>query len=101
MRIKILFTAILLAGCFCNAGETIIDPELMSQETWAEPYFPSDEEVVRMAAIDAQREPSSEVAANEAPVKNADEYLDVLKSIPSSEPTLSRAWIEYKILHED
>lgn len=91
----------LLAGCFCKAGETIIDPELMNQETWAEPYFPSDEEVAKMAAEEAQREPSSKVAANEAPVKNADEYLDVLKNIPSSEPTLSRSWIEYKILHEN
>ena len=101
MRIKLLFLAVFLAGCFCNAGETIIDPDLMNRETWAEPYFPSDEEVAKMAAADADREPSSVVAANEAPVKNADEYLDVLKSIPASEPTLSRSWIEYKILHED
>jgi hypothetical protein len=91
----------LLAGCFCNAGDSIIDPDLMNRDTWAEPHFPSDEEVAKMAAVDAARDPSSAVAANEAPVKNADEYLDVLKSIPASEPTLSRAWIEYKILHED
>jgi hypothetical protein len=91
----------LLAGCFCKAGETIIDPELMNQETWAEPYFPSDEEVAKMAAADAERQPSSEVAASDARVKNADEYLGVLKTIPASEPTLSRSWIEYKILHEN
>ncbi len=98
MRIKILFFSILLAGCFGEASDFIIDPELMNQETWAQPHFPSSEEL--------SREPSSEVAMNDegrnnAPVKNADEYLDVLKSIPASEPTISKAWLEYKVLHEN
>jgi hypothetical protein len=92
MRTTLLFFTMILAGSFSQAGESIIDPALMNQETWAEPHFPSESE----------REPASqEIAAGEAPVKNADEYLDILKNIPSSEPTLSRAWLEYKILHED
>lgn len=101
MRIKILFLSILLAGCFVKASDSIIDPELMNRETWAEPYFLSAEELAQAEATFSARDPSSEVALNEAPVKNADEFLDVLKAIPSSEPTLSRSWIEYKILHED
>jgi hypothetical protein len=91
---KLLFSlSILMFCCSGLAQESIIDPELMNQETWAEPYFPSEQEL--------SREPNSEVITSEAPVKNADEYLGVLKTIPSSEPTLSRAWIEYKILHEN
>ncbi len=84
------------AGSSCWAAEnntdTIIDPELMNQDTWAEPYFPTEEEVLR--------EPSSEAVQKEY-VKNSDEYLDVLKKIPASEPTTARSWLEYKILHED
>lgn len=88
------------AGSSCWATEntsekmmnTIIDPELMNHDTWAEPYFPTAEEVLR--------EPSSEAVQKEY-VKNSDEYLDVLKKIPSSEPTIHRSWLEYKILHED
>ncbi len=93
MKKLLLSLSILVFHSFGFAQESIIDPELMNQETWAEPYFPSEEEL--------SREPSSEVVAAQAPVKNADEYLDVLKTIPASEPTLSRAWIEYKILHEN
>lgn len=90
-----------LVGSVSEASDFIIDSELMNQGTWAEPYFATDEELAQREAANAARDPSSEVAAAEAPVKNADEYLDVLKSIPASEPTLSRAWIEYKILHEN
>lgn len=86
-----------LAGTACFAEDaiksealTIIDPDLMNQDTWAEPYFPSAEELAR--------EPSS---VPRETVKNADEYLDVVKVIPASEPTISRAWLEYKILREE
>jgi hypothetical protein len=92
MKTLFLFLGILLAGSFCLADETIIEPELMNQDTWAEPYFPSQEEMAR--------EPSSENGAKEY-VKNSDEYLDILKKIPVSEPTLSRSWLEYKIMHEE
>lgn len=91
---KIIFLiAMVLALSPAWANETIIDPDLMNHDTWAEPYFPTEEEILR--------EPSSEAAQKKDYVKNADEYLDVLKSIPASEPTISRAWLEYKILQEN
>jgi hypothetical protein len=92
MKTLFLFQILFLAGRISFAEQTIIEPELMNQDTWAEPYFPSEEEMAR--------EPSSDNGAKEY-VKNSDEYLDVLKKIPTSEPSLSRSWIEYKILHED
>ena len=90
-----------LVGAVSEANEFIIDPTLMNHETWAEPYFATAEELEQREAANAARDPSSAVAAADAPVKNADEYLGVLKSIPASEPSMSRAWIEYKILHEN
>lgn len=101
MKTIYLILVMVLAGTACFADSpsneavqqeslTIIDPDLMNQDTWAEPYFPSAEELAR--------EPSS---APKETVKNADEYLDVVKVIPASEPTVSRAWLEYKILREE
>jgi len=90
---KYLFLLIVLVGGVAGAAETIFDTSLMNQETWAEPYFPNEEELLR--------EPDSEAMPQKEYVKNSDEYLDVLKKIPASDPSISRAWIEYKILHEN
>lgn len=89
---KSLFMILLfLQTSIAFADESIIDPDLMNHDVWSEPYFPADEELAR--------EPSSEEPHEY--VKSADEYLDVLKKIPTSEPTITRSWIEYKILHQE
>ncbi len=94
MKLLILFSLFLQASV-AFASDSIIDTDLMNHEVWSEPYFPSEEELSREPNSEAGAEPAREY------VKNADEYLDVLKKIPASEPTITRSWIEYKILHED
>ena len=90
-QFTVLFCFLLMAASKASANETIVDPELMNHDVWSEPYFPSEEEI--------SREPSNESPREH--IKNNDEYLDVLKKIPASEPTISRNWLEYKIIHEN
>ena len=97
MKSLLLFSLFLPVSLLTSApfaSQSIIDTELMNHDVWSEPYFPSEEELVREPSSDGDQ-PVREY------VKNADEYLDVLKKIPASEPTITRSWIEYKILHED
>lgn len=73
------------------ADDCIIDPELMNKGVWAEPHFRAPGEPEREVASDEQLEYEREPS----------QYLDVLAKIPSSEPTVSRIWVERKILSED
>lgn len=71
--------------------ESIINPELMKIDTWAEPVFAMAAEVPR------------EVASQETPEAveiGPTQYLEVRKEIPGSEPSLPRSWVEHRILNE-
>lgn len=75
-------------------GQFIIDPELMNKGVWAEPVFRSP------PADDSRAPASQEEALNLSEVRNASQVLEVMPQIPSSEPTLSKVWLERKILNE-
>jgi len=77
-----------------DGGDTIIDPELMNKGVWAEPYFRGPNEPARETASDE----AAKVAAGE---KTPEQYLDVLQKIPSSDPAVSRTWLEHKAMNED
>jgi hypothetical protein len=81
------------AAAVVPVSDTIIDPELMNKGVWAEPYFRGPGETPRDTA--------SSDDPNKKQEKEPEQYLDVLTEIPSSEPTLSRAWVEHKALSED
>ncbi len=78
-----------------STSDTIIDPELMNKGVWAEPYFRGPNEPARETA---SNESTANAINNE---KLPEQYLDVVEKIPTSEPALSRSWVEYKALHDD
>ncbi|MBY0313887.1 MAG: hypothetical protein K2Q26_00075 [Bdellovibrionales bacterium] len=71
--------------------ESIINPEMMKIDTWAEPVFAMAAEVPREVA--SQEKP-------EAVEIGPTQYLEVRKEIPASEPSLPRSWVEHRILND-
>lgn len=74
--------------------ETIIDPSLMNKDVWAEPYFRTPGEAPRETA-------SAEGGSDMSVEKSPSQYLDVVAQIPFSEPTMTRSWLEWKILSHE
>jgi hypothetical protein len=89
----ILFALIGLGGV-ASASDCIIDPQKVMVHASSEPLFITPEEKAREVA-------SQEGEASAGYSREPNQYLDVLKVIPTSEPTLQRAWLEYKIMRED
>ena len=75
--------------------ETIIDPELMNKGVWSEPYFRTAGEAPRETASNGSTE---ELIDSD---KMPEQYLDVQESIPTSESSVSRAWLEHKAMSAD
>lgn len=76
------------------AGDCIIDPQKVMVHASSEPIF--------MSADEKARDVASQPASGESHYSRGhDQYLDVLKVIPFSEPAVHRAWLEYKIMKED
>lgn len=100
---KIIFSLFIVFSAKIFASDTvIIDPDLMNKDVWAEPSFLTGVEAALLAAQEAEREPASFAESeNLEIVQNSSQYLDVLKVIPNSEPSLSRAAVEYKILNQE
>lgn len=89
----ILFALIGLGGV-ASASDCIIDPQKVMVHASSEPLFIVPDEKAREVASQKENAPAS---FNRQP----DQYLDVLKVIPASEPKLHRAWLEYKIMKEE
>jgi hypothetical protein len=91
----LLLSAIFLSSSAFAAEDCIIDPQLMNSGTWAEPLFSA-------AIPENSREPASAVeTVMVKSEKSAEQYLEVQKTIPHSEPSISQAWIEHKIANEN
>lgn len=75
-----------------GAGEWIINPELVVTHSGSEPLFLSEEESHREVAS-----PQAEDRGRFA--RQPDQYLEVLKVIPESQPKIQRSWLDYKVLH--
>lgn len=93
MKTYIAFVLIGLSSV-AMAGDCIIDPQNVMVHGSSEPLFLNSEEKAR------------DIASNKAetPVhytRSPDQYLEVLKVIPVSDPKLQRTWLEYKIMKED
>lgn len=76
------------------ANECIIDPEKVMVHAASEPIFLSAEERTREVASQSGDD-------GKHFSRGHDQYLDIQKVIPFSEPAVHRAWLEYKILRED
>lgn len=76
------------------ASDCIIDPAKVMVHAASEPIFMSAEERTREVA-------SQSGGSEKSYSRGHDQYLDVLKAIPFSEPAVHRSWLEYKILKED
>lgn len=94
--------------CYAVAGDDcIIDPELMNKGITAEPVWNVEAPVEgqrEIASLGVPQEVSApEMSEGEASTveKNPSQYLEVLKTIPSSEPSLHRGWFEQSILREE
>jgi hypothetical protein len=77
------------------AGDCIIDPSKVVGNITSEPIFMPHEDNVREIASKIKG------GKEEHSVRAPDQYLDVVKNIPFSEPKLNRTWLEYRILKED
>ena len=104
---KIFFSLLLLLSLKSFASDvvpanTIIDLELMNKDVWAEASFLTAEEAALQAAEDVERAPASFADSEHLEiVQNSSQYLDVLKVIPNSLPSITRAAMEYKILNQE
>lgn len=89
------YIAIVLIGLsgVAQASDCIIDPQKVMVHASSEPLF--------IAVDEKTREIASKENAPERHSRTPDQYLDVQKTIPASEPTLKRSWLEYKIMNED
>lgn len=77
-----------------QAGDCIIDPQKVMVHASSEPLFiPIDEKARELA--------SKKDNAPDHYTRGPNQYLDVLKVIPATEPTLKRSWLEYKIMKEE
>lgn len=96
--------AVMFSLCYAVAGDDcIIDPELMNKGITAEPVWGVEAPPHQPGGRDiASVEPAQEVSAEAAEKfeKNPSQYLEVLKKIPSTEPSLHRGWFESSILSE-
>lgn len=81
-----------------QCDEWIIDPEKVMVHSTTEPLFLADEALSQNADRDVSSAKNDELASYS---RSPDQYLDVVQTIPSSEPTLQRAWLEYKILKDN
>jgi hypothetical protein len=81
------------------ADDCIIDPNLMNKGVWAEPIFTAPVQVSSRGPASVEDEEPLVVPSKLE--HNPDQYLEVQKSIPRSEPSLSQAWIEHTVLSED
>jgi hypothetical protein len=91
---KIIFFALIGLCGVASANDCIIDPQKVMVHASSEPLFIAPDDKAREVA-------SQEGFAPANYSRQPNQYLDVLKTIPNSEPTLQRAWLEYKIMKED
>lgn len=92
MKTQLFFLFMVASGAVW-AGEWIVNPEKVFVHSGSEPLFISDEE-------DAQRGVASPGTDTDRPqfTRQPQQYLEVLKVIPQSDPQVQRAWLDYKIL---
>lgn len=87
---------VMVVGSQVQASESaLIDPLLMNKETWSEPVFGAPGEVSKEITRGTASQ-NEAVKVEIAPTQ----YLEIRKNIPHSEPSLPKAWVEYKILKE-
>lgn len=97
---KIIFLIALIgfssvaSSSVAQANDCIIDPQKVMVHASSEPLFIAPDEKTRDVA-------SQNGEAGDHYKRKPDEYLEVLKAIPASEPKVHRAWLEYKIMKEE
>lgn len=94
---KILFTILILVFSVHGvASDCIIDPQKVMVHASSEPLFINSEDQQQGRGL-ASTSAESHLEFTRSP----DQYLEVLKVIPLSEPTVQRSWLEYKVLKEN
>ncbi len=97
MKTKIFWVVMglgsVIGASLAVASDCIIDPEKVMVHAASEPIFLSDDKPREVASQDVDGKPHY--------ARGHDQYLDVLKEIPFSEPAVKRSWLEYKIMKED
>lgn len=88
----VVLISFLLFAPMSFAGDCIIDPNKVVYSSSAPVFIPRDEDKRAIA--------SEKGAPSALNVSSPDQYLDVQRELHTSEPTVSRVWLERRILNE-